>query len=81
KNTEVPQPSGSPDIVTDEAVNEEMDDSLKRAATTATSLDAKQDNVSINKTQYMATPNETSSLETSSGGGPKRQETIGDTFA
>ncbi|GJR30040.1 ribonuclease H-like domain-containing protein [Tanacetum coccineum] len=47
------------DNVADEAVNEEMDDSLERAATTATSLDAEQDR----------------------GGGPKHQETIGDTIA
>ncbi|GKF96831.1 hypothetical protein Tco_0292652, partial [Tanacetum coccineum] len=31
------------DNVADEAVNEEMDDNLERAATTATSLDAEQD--------------------------------------
>ncbi|GJU50358.1 hypothetical protein Tco_1219913 [Tanacetum coccineum] len=43
----------------DEAVYEEMDDSLERAATTATSLDAEQDR----------------------GGGPRRQETMGDTIA
>ncbi|GKE12572.1 hypothetical protein Tco_1416123 [Tanacetum coccineum] len=65
----------------DEAVNEEMDDSLERAATTATSLDADQDRGNINKTQSKATPNEPSSLGTSSGGGPRRQETIGDTIA
>ncbi|GJY87353.1 hypothetical protein Tco_0501981 [Tanacetum coccineum] len=47
------------DNVADEAVNEEMDDSLERAATTATSLDAEQDR----------------------GGGPRRQETMGDTIA
>ncbi|GJR26440.1 putative ribonuclease H-like domain-containing protein [Tanacetum coccineum] len=40
KDTEVPQPSGSTDNVVDKAVNKEMDDSLERAATTATSLDA-----------------------------------------
>ncbi|GKC72442.1 hypothetical protein Tco_1118325 [Tanacetum coccineum] len=34
------EPSGPTDNVVDEAVYEEMDDSLKRAATTATSLDA-----------------------------------------
>nr|GEV22609.1 uncharacterized mitochondrial protein AtMg00810-like [Tanacetum cinerariifolium] len=39
KVTEVPQPSG-PTSVADEGVNEEMDDSLERATTTATSLDA-----------------------------------------
>ncbi|GJX17842.1 putative ribonuclease H-like domain-containing protein [Tanacetum coccineum] len=56
KDTEVPQPSGPSSNVVDEAVNEEMDDSL-------------------------ATLNEPSSLGTSSGGGPRRQETIGDTIA
>ncbi|GJR81374.1 uncharacterized mitochondrial protein-like protein [Tanacetum coccineum] len=65
----------------DEAVNEEMDDSLVRAATTATSLDAEQDIGNINKTQSKATPNEPSSPGTSSGCGLMRQETIGDTIA
>ncbi|GKE80683.1 hypothetical protein Tco_1550683 [Tanacetum coccineum] len=39
KDIEVPQPSGPITNVADEAVNEEMDDSLERAATNATSLD------------------------------------------
>ncbi|GJZ56556.1 hypothetical protein Tco_0611749 [Tanacetum coccineum] len=43
KDTEVPQPSGPTTNVADEAVNEEMDDSLERAATTATGLEAEQD--------------------------------------
>ncbi|GJW39904.1 hypothetical protein Tco_0065749 [Tanacetum coccineum] len=43
KETMIPQPSGPTDNVVDEAVNEEMDDTLERAATTATSLDAEQD--------------------------------------
>ncbi|GJT59984.1 hypothetical protein Tco_1003517 [Tanacetum coccineum] len=64
----------------DEAVYEEMDDSLERAATTATSLDAEQDRGNINKTQSKATPNEPSSLVTSLGGGP-RQDIMGDTIA
>ncbi|GJU60072.1 hypothetical protein Tco_1237838 [Tanacetum coccineum] len=51
----------------DEAVNEEMDDSLVRAATTATSLDAEQDMGNINKTRSNATLNEPSSSGTSSG--------------
>ncbi|GJS23132.1 hypothetical protein Tco_0451764 [Tanacetum coccineum] len=59
KNTEVPQPSGFTEHVADEVVNEEMDDSLVRAATTASSLEAEQD----------------------SGGGPRRQDTMGDTIA
>ncbi|GJR05498.1 hypothetical protein Tco_0528482 [Tanacetum coccineum] len=52
-----------------------------RAATTATSLDAEQDRGNINKTQSKVTLNEPSSLGTSSGSGPRSQETIGDTIA
>ncbi|GJX68364.1 hypothetical protein Tco_0304091 [Tanacetum coccineum] len=51
----------------DEAVNEKMDGNLVRAATTTTGLDAKQDSSNIDKTQSKATPNEPSSLGTSSG--------------
>ncbi|GJW30896.1 ribonuclease H-like domain-containing protein [Tanacetum coccineum] len=69
------------DNVANEAVYEEMDDSLERAATTATSLDAEQDRGNINKTQSKATLNESSSLGTSSGSGPKCQETMRDTIA
>ncbi|GJS77226.1 putative ribonuclease H-like domain-containing protein [Tanacetum coccineum] len=65
----------------DEAVNKERDNSLERAATTATSLDVEQDRGNINKTQSKATPNEPSSLGTSSSGGPRRQETMGDIIA
>ncbi|GJY85756.1 uncharacterized mitochondrial protein-like protein [Tanacetum coccineum] len=43
KDTEVPQSSGPTNNIIDEVVNEEMDDSLVRAATTATSLDVEQD--------------------------------------
>ncbi|GJW93207.1 hypothetical protein Tco_0172879 [Tanacetum coccineum] len=50
KDTEIPQPSGPTDNVTDEAVYEEMDDSLERDATTATSLDEEPDRGNINKT-------------------------------
>nr|GFA97906.1 hypothetical protein [Tanacetum cinerariifolium] len=56
KDIELSQTS-VPISVADEAVNEEMDDSLKRAATTATSLDAKHDKDNISKTQSKATPN------------------------
>ncbi|GJZ11236.1 putative ribonuclease H-like domain-containing protein [Tanacetum coccineum] len=80
KDTEIPQSSGPTDNVADEAVNKEMDDSLERAATTATSLDVEHDRGNIDKTQSKATPNEPSSLGTSSGGGPRRQETMGDTI-
>ncbi|GJU64705.1 hypothetical protein Tco_1246540 [Tanacetum coccineum] len=81
KDTEAPQPSGPIDNVADEAVYEEIDDSLEKATTTATSLDAEQDMGNINKTQSKATLNEPSSFGTSSGSGPRRQETIGDTIA
>ncbi|GKD89166.1 hypothetical protein Tco_1364673, partial [Tanacetum coccineum] len=81
KETEIPQSSGPIDNVADEAFNEEMDDSLERAATTATSLDAEQDMGNINKTKSKGTPNEPSSSGTSSGGGARRQETMGDTIA
>ncbi|GJT70990.1 hypothetical protein Tco_1030276 [Tanacetum coccineum] len=52
-----------------------------RAATTASSLEAEQDNGNINKTRSKATPNESSSLGTTSGGGARCQETTGDTIA
>ncbi|GJX07372.1 hypothetical protein Tco_0195304 [Tanacetum coccineum] len=81
KDTEIPQSSGPIDNVADKAVNEEMDDSLKRAATTATSLDSEQDRGNINKTQSKATPNEASSQGTTSDGGPRSQETMEDTIA
>ncbi|GJQ95299.1 hypothetical protein Tco_0006438 [Tanacetum coccineum] len=81
KDTEVPQPSGPTTNVVDEAINKEMDDNLERAATTATSLDAEQDRSNINKTQSKATLNEPSSLGTSSGSGPRSQETMGNTIA
>ncbi|GJR51963.1 retrovirus-related pol polyprotein from transposon TNT 1-94 [Tanacetum coccineum] len=81
KDTEVPQPSGPTTNVADEAVYEERDDSLVRAATNATGLDVEQDRGNINKTQSKATPNKPSSPGTSSGRGPKRQETMRDTIA
>nr|GEX47556.1 putative ribonuclease H-like domain-containing protein [Tanacetum cinerariifolium] len=44
KDTQVPQLSGPTESVADEAVYKELDDSLVRAATTASSLEAEQDN-------------------------------------
>ncbi|GKE46677.1 hypothetical protein Tco_1477935 [Tanacetum coccineum] len=54
--------------------------SLVRAATTASSLEAEQDSGNITKTRSKATPNESSSLGTTSGGF-RCQETMGDTTA
>ncbi|GJX03035.1 putative ribonuclease H-like domain-containing protein [Tanacetum coccineum] len=81
KDTEIPQSSVPVENVADEAVYEERDDSLERATTTATGLDAEQDKDNISKTQSKATPNEPSSIGTSLGGGPRRQDTMGDTIA
>nr|GEV24799.1 hypothetical protein [Tanacetum cinerariifolium] len=80
-DTQVPQPSDSTDNVADEAIHKELVDSLVRVVTTVSSLEAEQDSGNINKTQSKATPNEPSSQRTDSGGGPRCQETIGDTTA
>nr|GEU92179.1 hypothetical protein [Tanacetum cinerariifolium] len=81
KNTQVPQPSGSTKHVADEAIYKELDDKLVMAATTASSLEAEQDSGNIDKTQSKATPNEASSLGTTSNGAPRFQDTTGDTIA
>ncbi|GJZ58186.1 hypothetical protein Tco_0613680, partial [Tanacetum coccineum] len=67
-------------IFEDEAIYKELGDCLMRADTTASSLEAEQDSGNITKTRSKATPNESSSLGTTSGGGPKCQETIGNTL-
>nr|GFC53692.1 hypothetical protein [Tanacetum cinerariifolium] len=61
KDIELPQNSGPTTNIADEAVNKKMDDSLVRASTTTSSLEAEQDNGNINKTHSKTTPNETSS--------------------
>ncbi|GJT21995.1 putative ribonuclease H-like domain-containing protein [Tanacetum coccineum] len=81
KDTQVPQPSDSIENVATEAAHKELGDSLLRAATTASSLEAEQDSGKINKIQSKATPNESSSLGTTPSSGPGCQETIGDTIA
>ncbi|GJT88624.1 hypothetical protein Tco_1070341 [Tanacetum coccineum] len=81
KDTQVPQPSDPMEIVADEAVHKELGDSLVRAATTASSLEVEQDSGNITKTRSKATPNESSSQGANSGGGPRCQETMGDTIA
>ncbi|GJR74096.1 ribonuclease H-like domain-containing protein [Tanacetum coccineum] len=77
KDTQVPQPINHIENVVDEAVHKELGDSLVRAATTASSLEAEQDSGNINKTQSKETPNESSSQGTNLGGGPWCQETMG----
>nr|GEX13219.1 putative ribonuclease H-like domain-containing protein [Tanacetum cinerariifolium] len=56
-------------------------DSLVRATTTASSLEAEQDSGNIDKTQTKATSNEPSSQGTSLGDGPRCQDTMRDTYA
>nr|GEX02114.1 hypothetical protein [Tanacetum cinerariifolium] len=81
KVIQVPQPSDPIEYVADKAVHKELGDSLVRASTTASSLEAEQDSGNINKTQSKATPNESSSQRNDSGGGLWCQEAIGDTTA
>ncbi|GJS05249.1 hypothetical protein Tco_0321757 [Tanacetum coccineum] len=71
KDTQVPQSSDPIKNVVDEVVHKELGDSLVRVATIASSLEAEQDSGNINKTQSKATPNESSSQGTNSGGGPR----------
>nr|GEV97860.1 putative ribonuclease H-like domain-containing protein [Tanacetum cinerariifolium] len=71
---EVPKPSDPMEHVTNEAIHKELGDSLVRAATTASSLEAEQDSGNIKMTQSKATPNESRSQETNSGGGPRLDE-------
>nr|GEZ23404.1 hypothetical protein [Tanacetum cinerariifolium] len=61
KVTQVPQPSDPMEHVTDDDVHKELGDSLVRAATTTSSLEAEHDSGNIAKTQSMETPNESSS--------------------
>ncbi|GKE87825.1 hypothetical protein Tco_1565300 [Tanacetum coccineum] len=63
-----------------ETVHEEREDSVERAATTATSLDAEQGSGNINRTQSTAIPNVPFPQGISSGGSPSCQEAMGDTI-
>ncbi|GJR05657.1 hypothetical protein Tco_0528641 [Tanacetum coccineum] len=60
----------------DEAIYKELDDSLVRAATTSSSLEEEQDSGNITKTRSKATPNKAGFQGTTSGGGPRCQETM-----
>ncbi|GKE92209.1 hypothetical protein Tco_1573304, partial [Tanacetum coccineum] len=67
--------------VADKAVLKERGDSLERAATTASSLEAEQVSGNILKTQSKETLNEPNPQGISSGSGPRRQDTTRDTIA
>ncbi|GKB91776.1 hypothetical protein Tco_0964048, partial [Tanacetum coccineum] len=78
KVTEIPQSSEPTTLVADEAVHKEREDSVERAATTATSLDVEQDSGNINRTQSTAMSNDHLPKRIGSGGRPRRQETMRD---
>ncbi|GJQ92172.1 putative ribonuclease H-like domain-containing protein [Tanacetum coccineum] len=63
-------------LIANETVIKEWEDRMERAATTASSLEAEQDSGNINRTQSMATLNESFPQGTDSGSGPKCQDTI-----
>ncbi|GKD43660.1 uncharacterized mitochondrial protein-like protein [Tanacetum coccineum] len=71
RTTEISQSSGPILLVSDETVIKEWEDIMERATTTASSLEAEQDSGNINRTQSMATLNESLSQETSLGSGPR----------
>ncbi|GKB05691.1 putative ribonuclease H-like domain-containing protein [Tanacetum coccineum] len=60
----------------DETIIKEGEDIMERAATTASSLEAEQDSGNINRTQSMATLNESFPWGTDLGSGLKCQDTI-----
>ncbi|GJS07820.1 hypothetical protein Tco_0364616 [Tanacetum coccineum] len=72
KDTQIPQSSGPTEHVVDKAIHKEKGDSLVRASTTTSSLEAKHDSGNIAKTQSKATPNESSSLGNTLGGNTLR---------
>ncbi|GKC46879.1 hypothetical protein Tco_1064601 [Tanacetum coccineum] len=69
--TKISQSSGPIPLVADETVTKEREERMQRAATTASSLEAKQDSGNINRTQSMATLNKPSPQGTGSGSGPR----------
>ncbi|GKA50536.1 putative ribonuclease H-like domain-containing protein [Tanacetum coccineum] len=70
------QSSGPIHLVADETIYKEWEDKMERATTTASSLEVKQDSGNINRTQSMATLNESFPHGTGSGSGPRCQDTI-----
>ncbi|GJS82662.1 putative reverse transcriptase, RNA-dependent DNA polymerase, partial [Tanacetum coccineum] len=76
RTTEISQSSGPIPLVIDKTIIKEWKDRMKRAATTASSLEAEQDSGNINITQSMATLNESFPQGTDLGSGPRCQDTI-----
>ncbi|GJY81175.1 hypothetical protein Tco_0493926, partial [Tanacetum coccineum] len=59
-----------------ETIIKEWEERMERATTTASSLEAEQDSGNINRTQSIATLNESFPQGTDSGSGPRCQDTI-----
>ncbi|GKB35826.1 hypothetical protein Tco_0880768 [Tanacetum coccineum] len=76
RTTEISQSSGPIHLDADETVYKEWEDTMERAATTASSLEAEHDSGNINRSQSIATLNESFPQETNSGSGPRCQDTI-----
>ncbi|GKA80112.1 putative ribonuclease H-like domain-containing protein, partial [Tanacetum coccineum] len=70
------QSSGPIPLIADETVIKELEDKMEGAATTTSSLEEEQDSGNINRTQSMATLNESFPQGTNSGSGPRCQDTI-----
>nr|GEW30468.1 reverse transcriptase domain-containing protein [Tanacetum cinerariifolium] len=75
RDTEIPQSSGPPKKVVDEAVYTREDDKVVRVATIATNLEAEQESGNIHKTRSTATLTEPSPQGTGSDSGPRCQDT------
>ncbi|GJT96787.1 putative ribonuclease H-like domain-containing protein [Tanacetum coccineum] len=75
-DTKIPQSDGPPEKVGDEAIHKGLGDRMERAATIASSLEAEQDSGNKNRTQSMATLNESFPQGTYSCSGPRCQDTI-----
>ncbi|GJR52996.1 putative ribonuclease H-like domain-containing protein [Tanacetum coccineum] len=78
KATKIYQSSEPTTLIVDETVHKDRGDSVERAATTATTLDAKQGSGNINKTQSMEIPNDPFPQGIGLGGSLRRQDTMGD---
>ncbi|GJT80203.1 putative ribonuclease H-like domain-containing protein, partial [Tanacetum coccineum] len=76
RTTEISQSSGPIHLDADETIYKEWEDIMERAATTASSLEIEQDSGNINRTQSMATLNESFPQGTDLGSGPRCQDTI-----
>ncbi|GJR47962.1 putative ribonuclease H-like domain-containing protein [Tanacetum coccineum] len=72
RDTKIPQSSGPPIKVGDEAIHKELGDRMERVATTASSLEAKQDSDSPVKVRIMQKSYENSQSQTNTDTGTER---------